>query len=396
MTYLPSEAAREELLRDLAGLISSRGSATFLGSPIVEPSPRFLPDAWEDDLDSASLLLRRLMLYAGLDLDADLHLYDREDAAYHPNHIAWFAGIEEGRCRFGLDVHQLDDPQSLVAAFCHEIAHAWREHHEVVQEDRDKEEELTDLTTIYLGFGILTTNATDRYQQSGYQEGGYAFTESRFNQAGYLSPQAMSFLFAAQLVARGLAPSRCKAVARQLETNQAEYLTRSVRHLAARREELLAALGLPPDVAGPDEPDLAPFTRSLEERGQEVALTADPGIWEEQDNETAEVADDWEVYALREGIGRYVWLAVLGAMFGSWLPLPFLFAASEPDPAIMGYGAVAGCAGALLFLGRERRYKCTDSECGARIRPGDEVCPGCGARVAGRIRSKDMVFADEE
>lgn len=66
MAYLPSDAEQEELLSDLAEIISRRGSGAFLTSPIVMPHPRFLPDAWQGDLASAQILLRRLMLYAGL------------------------------------------------------------------------------------------------------------------------------------------------------------------------------------------------------------------------------------------------------------------------------------------------------------------------------------------
>ncbi len=64
MAYLPSEEAQERLLRDLGELIAARGSAAFLTAPIVEPDRRFLPDAWNGDLASTQVLLRRLMLYA--------------------------------------------------------------------------------------------------------------------------------------------------------------------------------------------------------------------------------------------------------------------------------------------------------------------------------------------
>ncbi|HEY2295003.1 MAG TPA: hypothetical protein VGM86_30225, partial [Thermoanaerobaculia bacterium] len=103
MAYLPSDAEQEELLSDLAEIISRRGTGVFLTSPIVMPQPRYLPDAWHGDLASAQILLRRLMLYAGLDLAADLRVYDRHEALYHrEGTLAWFAGIEGGRCRFGV------------------------------------------------------------------------------------------------------------------------------------------------------------------------------------------------------------------------------------------------------------------------------------------------------
>src|SRR5436309_7483206 len=131
MAYLPSDAEQEELLSGLAEIISRRGSGVFLTSPIVMPHPRFLPDAWHGDLASTQVLLRRLMLYAGLDLAADLHV--GEPPMIGGKHtLAWFSGIEKGRCRFGLDIEQLGDPQILIAALCHEIGHAFRTRHGLV------------------------------------------------------------------------------------------------------------------------------------------------------------------------------------------------------------------------------------------------------------------------
>jgi len=387
MTHLPSEAEQEILLRDLAELIAACGAETFLRAPILEPTPRFLPDPWEGDFDSALLLLRRLMLYAGLDLAASVHVYDREDAA-NPHHIAWFAGIEDGLCQFGMDVRLPEEPEDLAAVFGHEVAHAWRERHGVVHPDRKKDEDLTDLTTVYLGFGILTANAADRYTQSGLQEGIYAVSTSRFSRVGYLSPQALSFLLAVQLVARGLSPSRCKAVERHLETNQAEYLARSLRHLRGRREEILSTLGLPPDTSGADEPDLERFIRPLKDVEPVGTVTYEEDVFEDK---SFKPGPDGSVYALREGISRYVFLVLLGAMFGSWIGL---FA--TPEGSGMGAGAVAGSLLALLLLGRGRRYHCSDTACRTRIAPGDEVCPGCGVRVTKRIRSLKEVYAEEE
>jgi len=75
-------------------------------------------------------------------------------------------GSKKGRCRFGLDIEQLGDAQILIAALCHEIGHAFRTRHGLVKADWSREEDLTDLTTIYLGFGIFTVNASDRFEQT--------------------------------------------------------------------------------------------------------------------------------------------------------------------------------------------------------------------------------------
>ena len=387
MGHLPTDAEQEVLFRDLAEVISRRGSAGFLTSPIVLPHPRFLPDPWHGDLASARVLLRRLMLYAGLDLDADLEVYDPDEGLYHADTIAWFAGIENGRCRFGVDSEQLGDPQVLIAAFCHEIAHAYRHHHGLPKSDRDWEERLTDLTTVYLGFGVLTANVTDRFLKSSYLRGNMAITQTRFTRAGYLPAQSMCFLLALQLVARGLPPSRCRALARQLETNQAEYLIHGVRHLRARRAEVLARLGLPD--AGPlAEADLARFTRPLDGSEKRVSVSSAPGLFTKKEKPNA----GRTVFALREGLGTYFVVVAIGVGIVCWTL--FVWGGDTMNPLIVPGVGVLLATGALVA--RKRRYFCTDQECVTRIPLDAAVCPGCGGQVGGRIRRKQEIFADEE
>jgi hypothetical protein len=390
MGSLPSEAEQEGLLRDLAELIASRGSAAFLTAPIVEPSPRYLPDEWTGDLAGTQALLRRLMLYAGLDLDAHLHVYDGEEPRDSRHAIAWFAGIEGNRCLFGLDVRQLDDPQILIAALCHEVAHAYRHRHGLVKADRDREEQLTDLTTVFLGFGIFNTNAADRFRQSAWVIGNVQHTERSLRQAGYLPVEHMCFLLAAQIVARDLPPRRIKDLTKLLEINQAEYLSRGVGHLAKRRTELLTALGLPPDIAGLEEPDLDRFTRPLT-AWRKVELTADPVSSEPA---TAGPTEGWTVYALREGGTRYLLLCVFGAGVGTVL---HTFLALFIDTFVLFAPLVFG--GAILFpllLGGRWRYVCSDTACGKRIPSGSEACPGCGVRISRWIKSKKEIYENDE
>lgn len=392
MSYLPSEAEQEELLSALAGIISARGATGFLTAPIIIPHRRFLPDEWNGDFASVQILLRRLMLYAGLDLGADLHVYDRDKALYlHEDAIAWFAGIEKGRCRFGVDVDQLDDPQILIAALCHEIAHAYRHHYRLRQDDRDREERLTDLTTVYLGFGILNANATDRFLQSGYLRGDMAFTETSFTRTGYLSAQAMSFLLAAQIVARDLPQSRRKALARELEANQAEYMSRAIRHLEERRPELLARLGLPSGLGTQEEVDLERFTRPLSVSEERISIQPDPDLFEEDGPPNK----DHTVFALREGLRYPIIIIMLAGALGSWIGIVFTGGWEETSPLLLA--VVVVLAGLALTLStRERRYRCTDFECRTVIPPEATVCPGCGCRVGGRIRSKREIYAGEE
>ena len=159
-----SAEEREHLLEELRSLIERRGAETFLAAPIREPTPQDFPDPFEPTAGGVEVLLRRVMAYAGLGaLPFRLHLFsapeeirelsDRGERRRwgHDGAAAWFAGIEDGCCLFGVREEGIGEPVALVATLCHEVAHAWRHNHGLVEEDRELEEMLTDLTTVYMG-----------------------------------------------------------------------------------------------------------------------------------------------------------------------------------------------------------------------------------------------------
>jgi hypothetical protein len=253
---LPDETVRAHLLDELAQLISAMGSETFLAAPMIEPSDRWFPDRWTPDEAGVQHLLRRLLDYASL---ASLTLVLEIDqfstpqgevlldgrAGGHAGTAAWFAGIRDGTCLFGVDTTQLADPVGLVGTLAHEVAHAYRHAQHLRIADPAIDEPLTDLTTVYLGFGILTANASQRYRSGRSGPGGSWYSRA---EGGYLGMQALSYLLAAQVIARGTAP---KSIARTLSPNQRACFTAACKELGAR-EALLARLGLP--AAPPIEP----------------------------------------------------------------------------------------------------------------------------------------------
>lgn len=123
------------------------------------------------------------------------------------------------------------------------MAHTWREVHGLTTADRDIEERLTDLTTVYLGFGLLTTNGAYLYRAGGVYEGTKAYTQWSHTRGGYLGPEAMSFLLAVQVKARGLGWFARRRLAGQLETNQAAFFRWALGKLGDANE-LRGALGI--------------------------------------------------------------------------------------------------------------------------------------------------------
>lgn len=257
---LPGE--RLWLIESLTELIETRGARTFLENPLLEPTPACFPDRWTADADAVRTLARRLLAHAGLDLDAEVELFDDGpdeqpevpgggQSTHHAGAAAWFAGIDRGVCRFGAEIRQLGDGIGIVGAMAHEIAHAYRRFHRLEVRDRDEEERLTDLTTVYLGTGILTTNAAYRYRSSGsFQRSSYSH-----QRIGYLGPNVMSYLLALQVVARGADAAEQKRVARLLETNQASAFRATCASIdRPALAPLLDGTPLPPMMTRPAPP----------------------------------------------------------------------------------------------------------------------------------------------
>ncbi|MDP1916772.1 MAG: hypothetical protein Q8L14_11020 [Myxococcales bacterium] len=202
ISTLPEED-QHALGRELADLALAMGPTWLLDAPILLPRPADFPDQWRPDLDGAELMLERLLTCAGLgEAPFTIDAYENDEAllagltGWHRTGgaAAFFAGRrDDGALRFGLDVRQLDDPESLSGVWAHEVAHAFRHVHGLVVADQELEEELTDLTTIALGFGCLTTNNAWRLRRSAELNGAYVRTETRTQRFGYLPLQAMAF-----------------------------------------------------------------------------------------------------------------------------------------------------------------------------------------------------------
>lgn len=209
---LPEERERETLLSALALLVAKRGASDFLHGPLLLPTPAYFPDEWRPDADGARAMLGRLLAWARLhDRPFTLETWDSaqffdprfNDAVGQPlersGTAAVFLGEHEGSLKFGLDLLRIEDAERLAGVLAHEVAHAWRHQHYLVHDDHAVEERLTDLTTVFLGAGVFTTNNTFRYRSSG----GHDWMQYGSEQVGYLSPAAMSFALAVALRVRG-------------------------------------------------------------------------------------------------------------------------------------------------------------------------------------------------
>jgi hypothetical protein len=373
---IPEYEERDYLIAGLARLVQQRGPEQLLQAPLLLAEPQFWPDKVETRGQAAAVLLRRLLSYAGMgDLGVEIEIGGArpqlvvDDGAEHedPLHHAagWFLGIEGGVCRFGVSDASLRDKQMLIGTLGHEVAHAYREHHQLVVPTHDVEEQLTDLTTIYLGFGYFTLQSAFQFKTGHYDDRGQQLLYER-QMLGYLRPGQLALLLAAQLVVRSRDDQELRPLLRALAPNQSEALLNAYRELEPQREKLRVALGVAHVEHLPRAPDLKEFVKPL---GPAVVRINDHAAEQRVRAENGKFA--FRVRHSRKLLGAATGSVLgfssvfLGADLWMWLLLP-VFAA-------IGY----------RIGGRLRAQSC--SECNHGVDESAEVCSFCDTPLVGSI-----------
>ena len=202
-----------------------------LRRPVITPTREFFPGPFTGD-EEVRAVVDLVCSYADVDPGrVTVEFYgdhgERELAAatgltYRSDSAAGHFRRENGRAVIAIDRTLGATPVRLVATVAHELGHVRLLDEERVSPDRRDHEPLTDLLTVYLGFGIFTANAAFEYTQT---------HESRAtNRLGYLPEPMFGYGLACHAWLRG---ERRPAWAAHLDTNPRTYLKRGLRYLAA-------------------------------------------------------------------------------------------------------------------------------------------------------------------
>lgn len=247
---LPTADEQQWAVAALADLVRRRGAVPLTTHPFVLPEPAFFPDPWTPDAPGVERVVKRLLGYAGLP-DARVHVaidatpdttlggWGGVQTRRHDGAAGWYMGRDRGLYRFGVDPSLNQRPENLVAVLAHEATHAWRDTWGLMVPDRDAEELLTDLTTVYLGFGVLTTNAAWQYR--GVSDGLASGWEK--SQAGYLDFRTFAFLLALVAHVRDLSWWARTRLGWSLSPNQRAAFKDSFVRIGRDRAEILREIG---------------------------------------------------------------------------------------------------------------------------------------------------------
>jgi hypothetical protein len=374
MQYLPNPEEQRWLARCTRRLIEKMGHEQYVVAPILEPSREWFPEEWFATIYDAHIVTQRLLHYAGIsNLRAVIEGYVETDITNTKTGDAsgYFTGIRDGVAYFGLKQASLTDPEVAAGTMAHEVAHAWRAfHRDKLEYAHDQEELLTDVTTVYLGFGILTTNDTHRFRTEGNSRQQRWATTSY----GYLPLQAMSYLLGLQLAARNR-DEEIASIEKQLEPNQRRAMLETLD--ALQHEDVLDLLGLPARDTWP-EPDTRPHDIPLIEPDATAAIEIQPP------DESPERNRGQYVYRFeRDPISKSRQFMPFLAIFGIVIAIVVLVRGAEGDMRAIAMLFIGAMIAALFFNGRrQREYACSDTSCRHELTMQDTVCPGCQGTIA--------------
>lgn len=365
----PDAETREHLLSVLADFIARSGAAPFLLPPVA-PGAESFPEPWAPSKGGVALLLRRLLVHAGIERDVEID--DRRHGAppteRKPATRCELIEIRGTKALFELGFVGEDD---IVGTLAHEVGtlHAATHRPEepdpyrtaeppVIQVDHDRDLEPGTIATVYLGLGVIAANAAfQQYSRGGRFNGGYEPLEYDVLRAGALPMSALAYLLAVQAVVR-----RDSAPPVGLEGPQCDEVSQWMKRLD--RAQLCASLGIDPNVELGKRPVTVRFA--------DAALEADDG--------PAKTAFRWQTN--RAGVGF-----IAGTVLGVGLALAVTARGLVPL-------TIAGGATGHVLGRRKRVPRC--SACATIVRPESTLCPHCGARLRGDIASLSERLEAEE
>lgn len=221
--------------QNLAWLITTYGSENFRTNKLVVPEPgAFIADG-ETGHELAERIFDQVKDHAGfssiaIDLIADDNPLAQRERPSLANvapkqHAAGTFAISGDRFEITYATALLAQPASLIATFAHELAHILVECAPVAPCcGEDEREFLTDLTAIYLGFGVFIANNRLRYERhdDGLMQGW------QMMRAGYLPEADAVYALALFLKARGTDSDKAR---KYLKPHLAGMLRKALRDL---------------------------------------------------------------------------------------------------------------------------------------------------------------------
>lgn len=204
---------------------------------VVQPTPECFPQARGPGPETAEALFQQVRRHAGMqDWPCELEVRapggaSAQDRAVPPPATGNVRSID-GRTVIAYDPAGLDDPMALVATFVHELArYRTAVFDEPPPDGWQVWEPATDLTAVFMGFGIFLANARSALVPVRDDEA----SDWAWHKRGYLTESELLHAHAAFCA---LLDVPARATLRHLQPSLRSVFRRAVRDVARRRVEI--------------------------------------------------------------------------------------------------------------------------------------------------------------
>lgn len=170
-------------------LIQHFGLDELLKTDVILPTAEYFPEPFQESDCDARVVLDRVCRYMGVDPKTiDLTVYSDEEA---PG-TAGLYGKKGTRTTIRVADSQLGNLELLIATLAHETAHVLLHGQNLLSDQVDDHELVTDLLTVYKGIGVFAANTAVK-QRNDHAGGWEWWTINRY---GYLSARVYGYAFA--------------------------------------------------------------------------------------------------------------------------------------------------------------------------------------------------------
>lgn len=229
------------------------GRRRLVDADLILPTPEYFPDSYEPTTAGANTLFVRVCKYMRVDRSRiRLEVFPDETEELR-SVLPYWRGASGGCAGFfshdptiadvpadeecmlvALRSTQLKGPLSLVATVAHELGHVILLGGGLISPRTPDHEPLTDLLTVFLGFGVFTSSTARRFKQF-QDERKYGWSMHRL---GYLPEEMYGYALAKFAEARG---EEKPVWVKHLSANVRSYFKRSQSWLAKNKFKVITA-----------------------------------------------------------------------------------------------------------------------------------------------------------
>jgi hypothetical protein len=239
----PASPEEKELVEDgFQSLREQLGLDRLRDAVVVEPTPAFFPDPYDASPEAAVQLFARVCGYMRIEPNSvrlGFWQEERQEPEVHAPGTAaaprrtrgatgYYAHVD-GFDHIRVNVAELTDPEALVSTLAHELGHVILLSRCGMAHGEPHMEALTDLTTIYLGLGIFTSNTLLR--RHGWIQGNVEGW--KVSRKGYISPEMAGWALSLFAWTRG---EQNPNWSRHLAVDGKSYLKQGLRYLEETRD----------------------------------------------------------------------------------------------------------------------------------------------------------------